>query len=143
MGKVNFKSVRSLKRVNNLVEAADKALKDKTLTVTTAFFLNTVVLSSLTAVASTVAAPIVAPIAAVGGLIAARTVQNRALKLREEKERLYNLAIQKQQAIIDELRVEIDSSEKRIEYLESINGLLQDAIDKLKEDLNNERSLQV
>jgi len=143
MGKVNFKSVRSLKRVNNLVEAADKALKDKTLTVTTAFFLNTVVLSSLTAVASTVAAPIVAPIAAVGGLIAARTAQNRALKLREEKERLYNLAIQKQQAIIDELRVEIDSSEKRIEYLESINGLLQDAIDKLKEDLNNERSLQV
>ena len=95
MGKVNFKSVRSLKRVNNLVEAADKALKDKTLTVTTAFFLNTVVLSSLTAVASTVAAPIVAPIAAVGGLIAARTAQNRALKLREEKERLYNLAIQK------------------------------------------------
>ena len=139
MGKVNFRSVRSLKRVNNLVEAADKALKDKTLTVTTAFFLNTVVLSSLTAVASTVAAPIVAPIAAVGGLIAARTAQNRALKLREEKERLYNLAIQKQQAIIDELRVEIDSSKKRIEYLESINGLLQDAIDKLKEDLNNER----
>ena len=135
MGKVNFRSVRSLKRVNNLVEAADKALKDKTLTVTTVFFLNTVVLSSLTAVASTVAAPIVAPIAAVGGLIAARTAQNRALKLREEKERLYKEALVKHEAIIKAMKSEAKADKERMDYLNSLNILLQKAIKDLQEDL--------
>ena len=64
-------------------------------------------------------------------------------KLNEEKESLYNLALQKHQAIINELKNRLAFSTERIQYLESINILLQKAIHDLKEDLDNARSKQV
>jgi hypothetical protein len=141
MGKVNFNSIKSLNRVGNLVEAADQALKDKTIvsSSTVSGLLNAFTFGSLATVAATfattVAAPVAVPVIVLDGLIVATTATKRASKLREEKERLYNLAIQKHQAIINELSKEVAYSKERIQYLESINILLQKAVIKLQEDL--------
>ena len=77
------------------------------------------------------AAPIVIlGVAAYGG-----TAAYKQKKLNEEKESLYNLALQKHQAIINELQNKVGKSKDRIQYLEAINILLQKAIHDLKEDL--------
>ena len=75
-----------------------------------------------------------APVAILGGA-AYGGVALYKKKLNEEKELLYNLALQKHQAIISELNAKVDLSEERIQYLESINILLQKAIIELKQDL--------
>ena len=76
-----------------------------------------------------------APIAILGGATYGLTTAHNNKKLKEEKERLYNLAIQKHQAIINELKNRASFSEDRIKYLESINIFLKKAITDLKEDL--------
>lgn len=56
-------------------------------------------------------------------------------KLRQEKERLYSAALQKQQAIINELKNKAQMSKDRADYLERLNILLQKAIEELRQDL--------
>lgn len=77
-----------------------------------------------------------APVALLGGAAYGVTAAVKHKKLNEEKERLYNLALQKHQAIINELKNKANLSEDRIKYLESLNILLTKAIKELKEDLN-------
>lgn len=56
-------------------------------------------------------------------------------KLNEQKELLYKEAISKHNAIINELKKEKKENKERIEYLNSLNIMLQAAIIDLKKDL--------
>ena len=53
----------------------------------------------------------------------------------EEKERLYTEALRKHEAIIKALREETNANKERIDYLNSLNILLTQAIKDLKKDL--------
>ena len=77
------------------------------------------------------AAPAV--ILAAGGVGVAAHLKNK--QLRQEKERLYKEALVKHQAIIDELQEEADANKERVDYLQSLNILLQQAIKDLRKDL--------
>lgn len=77
------------------------------------------------------AVPVVA-LAATGVGIASH---RRDKLLREEKERLYQEAIKKHQAIMQALKDEADADKDRIDYLQSLNILLRQAIKDLKKDL--------
>ena len=56
-------------------------------------------------------------------------------QLRQEKERLYKEAIRKHQAIIRAMDREVIANKERLDYLQSINILLTQAIKDLKKDL--------
>lgn len=74
--------------------------------------------------------------AALLGMVGYACVRNsREKQLKEERQRLYNLALQKHQAIINELRNSARMSKERADYLQSLNIILQKAIKELKEDL--------
>lgn len=77
------------------------------------------------------AAPAV--ILAAGGVGIAAHAKNRVL--RQEKERLYKEALSKHAAIIRLMKEEADADKERLEYLHSLNILLQKAIKDLKKDL--------
>ena len=143
MDDLNYKSNKSLKKVKDIIAEADEALKDRTRTkpkyVAGLSGLAAAVIVAGTALASISAAPLVI----IGGTIAGINAAEKRRKLNEEKERLYNLALQKHQAMINELKEQQVASKERIEYLESINVLLQESIVKLREDLDNARSIQV
>ncbi len=76
-----------------------------------------------------------APVAvlAAGGVGVTAHIKNK--QLRQEKNRLYQEAIRKHQAIIEALKKETDASKERIDYLQSLNILLTQAIKDLKYDL--------
>lgn len=77
------------------------------------------------------AAPAV--ILAAGGVGVAAHLKNK--QLRQEKERLYKEALVKHQAVIDALKEEADATKERVDYLQSLNILLQQAIKDLRKDL--------
>lgn len=77
------------------------------------------------------AAPVVA--LAAGGVGLAAHLKNK--KLRQEKERLYKEALKKHEAIIQALKSEADADKERLDYLQSLNILLRQAIKDLKNDL--------
>jgi hypothetical protein len=56
-------------------------------------------------------------------------------QLRQEKERLYKEALKKHQAIILALKDEANADKERLDYLQSLNILLTQAIKDLKKDL--------
>lgn len=76
-----------------------------------------------------------APVAvlAAGGVGIASHLKNKQLK--QEKERLYQEVLKKHEAIIKALKDEADSSKERIDYLQSLNILLTQAIKDLQHDL--------
>lgn len=76
-----------------------------------------------------------APVAilAAGGVGVALHMKNK--QLRQEKERLYTEALKKHEAIIKALKEEVDADKERIDYLQSLNILLRQAIKDLKKDL--------
>ena len=146
MENINYKNVRSLKKVKDVIAEADEALKDRTRT-TPKFVAE---LSGLAAaaiagevIATAFASVLAAPIVIIGGTIVGFKTAEKQKRINEEKARLYNLALQERQAIIDELKEQQVASKERINYLESINVLLQESIIKLREDLENARSIQV
>lgn len=59
----------------------------------------------------------------------------KAKQLRQEKERLYKEALKKHEAIIQALKKEADADKERLDYLQSLNILLQRAVEDLKSDL--------
>lgn len=77
------------------------------------------------------AAP-VAGLAAAGVGVAAH-LKNK--QLRQEKERLYKEALSKHEAIIKAMKTESDTDKERMDYLQSLNILLQQAIKDLQADL--------
>lgn len=76
-----------------------------------------------------------APIAALaaGGVGIASYMKNK--QLRQEKERLYKEALKKHEAIIQTLKNEAEADKERLDYLQSLNILLQHAIKDLSQDL--------
>lgn len=76
-----------------------------------------------------------APVAALaaGGVVLASHLKNK--QLRQEKERLYKEALKKHEAIIQALKSESDADKERLNYLQSLNILLTQAIKDLKMDL--------
>lgn len=76
-----------------------------------------------------------APIAVLGagGVGLASHLKNK--QLRQEKERLYKEVLKRHQAIIKATKDEADADKERLDYLQSLNILLTQAIKDLKKDL--------
>lgn len=76
-----------------------------------------------------------APVAilAAGGVGVATHLKNKQLK--QEKERLYKEALAKHEAIIKALKEEANATKERLDYLQSLNILLQQAVKDLRHDL--------
>ena len=76
-----------------------------------------------------------APVAilAAGGVGVASHLKNK--QLRQEKERIYKEALAKHQAIIKLLEEEKDATQERLDYLQSLNIMLKQAIKDLGKDL--------
>lgn len=76
-----------------------------------------------------------APVAilAVGGVGFASHLKNK--QLRQEKERLYKEALVRHEAIIQALKDEANAAKERLDYLQSLNILLQQAVKDLSHDL--------
>lgn len=79
-----------------------------------------------------------APVAALaaGGVGLASHLKNK--QLRQEKERLYKEVLKRHEAIIQALKAEANAARERLDYLQSLNILLQQAIKDLKHDLGEQ-----
>lgn len=80
-------------------------------------------------------AVLAAPVAVLGAAGVGITSHVKGKKLKEAKELCYKEAVKKQTAIIQALRDETTADKERIDYLNSLNTLLQSAIKDLKHDL--------
>lgn len=80
-------------------------------------------------------AVLAAPAVILGGAGVGIASHVRNKKLREAKELCYKEAVKKQTAIINALKQESNADKERIDYLNSLNTLLQSAIKDLKYDL--------
>lgn len=76
-----------------------------------------------------------APVAGLAAIGVGVTSHIKNKQLRQEKERLYEEALKKHQAIIQAQKDESDADKERLDYLQSLNILLQQAIKDLQEDL--------
>ncbi|WP_424684564.1 hypothetical protein [Enterococcus sp.] len=76
-----------------------------------------------------------APVAVLGGVGVGVASHLKHKQLRQEKERLYKEALSKHDAIIKALKEETDADKERLDYLQSLNILLQRAIEDLQKDL--------
>lgn len=76
-----------------------------------------------------------APVAVLGVGAYALVHRHQTNKLNQERQRLYNIALQKHQAIINELNKDVNATKERADYLQRLNILLTQAIKELKEDL--------
>ncbi len=76
-----------------------------------------------------------APVAvlAAGGVGLAAHLKNKQLK--QEKERLYQEVLRKHEAIINAMKDEAEATQERLDYLQSLNILLTQAIKDLQHDL--------
>lgn len=80
-------------------------------------------------------AVLAAPVAILGGIGVGIAAHVKNKKLAEEKHVLYTKAVEKQNAILELLKNKAKLSEERIDYLTSLNTLLQAAVKDLKHDL--------
>ena len=80
-------------------------------------------------------AVLAAPVAVLGAAGVGITSHIKNKKLMEAKQLCYKDAVKKQNAIIKALKEETTADKARIEYLNSLNTLLQAAIRDLKQDL--------
>ena len=76
-----------------------------------------------------------APVAVLGGVGVGVAAHLKNKQLRQEKERLYKEALSNHDAIIKALKEEADADKERMNYLQSLNILLQRAITDLQKDL--------
>lgn len=76
-----------------------------------------------------------APVAVLGGVGVGVAAHLKNKQLRQEKERLYKEVLSKHDAIIKALKEEADADKERMDYLQSLNILLQRAITDLQKDL--------
>lgn len=88
-------------------------------------------LSPMVAGGFVLAAPVA--VLAAGGVGTIAAIKRKQLK--QEKERLYQEALKKHNAIIKALKDEANADKERLDYLQSLNILLQQAVRDLKADL--------
>lgn len=77
-----------------------------------------------------------APVAALAGIGVLTAEKLKSKQLCQEKERLYEEALRKHEAIILALKKEANSNKERLDYLQSLNILLQQAVKDLKSDID-------
>ena len=79
-----------------------------------------------------------APVAllAAGGVGVAAHLKSK--QLQQEKKRLYQEVLVRHEAIIKALKNEADATKERLDYLQSLNILLRQALIDLSHDLNND-----
>jgi len=68
------------------------------------------------------------------GVAIARAIKSK--QLRQEKERLLKVAMERHHAIVEALKKEVDATAERADYLNRLNILLRQAIKDLKADLD-------
>lgn len=76
-----------------------------------------------------------APVAVLSATGVGVAMHLKKKQLKEEKERLYKEALKKHEAIIQALKDEVNEDKERIDYLQSLNILLRQAISDLQKDL--------
>lgn len=79
-----------------------------------------------------------APIVIVSGFGISIANKKRHKQLKQEKEKVYKNALKKHEGILNALKVERDSNKERLDYLQSIDILLTNAIKDLKKDLEDD-----
>ena len=157
-----FQSVDSLQQVVNVINEAAAALNDKTRTIRESSIpevllgalggslggavsfaalyglgvvglsaAGTIVGDGMAAGVRVLAAPF-AKLAAACGRLGSHLKKKQ---LRQEKMRIYEEALKKHQAIIQALKDELEASNERLEYLQSLNILLTQALKDLQKDL--------
>ena len=95
---------------------------------------GTVVGGGMVAGVFVLAAPVA--VLAAGSVGIASAVKRKQLK--QEKERLLKVAVEKHHAIVEALKNEVNVTKERADYLNSLNILLQQAIKDLMADLGTE-----
>ena len=95
---------------------------------------GTVVGGGMVAGVFVLAAPVA--VLAAGGVGIASAVKRKQLK--QEKERLLKVAVEKHHAIVEALKNEVNVTKERADYLNSLNILLQQVIKDLMADLGTE-----
>ena len=83
-----------------------------------------------------------APVAVSAGIGVGIANKIRNKKVRQLKERLYQEALRKHDAILNALKNEMNQTKERAEYLNSLNILLAQAIKDMKEDLFGQDTVQ-
>ena len=119
---MKFQSQDALKAVQTVLDEAAQALNDKSRKI------------SDSPIADALAGAVGVGLGA--GIGVASHIRNK--KLREAKEILYKDAVAKQSAIVRALKEETNADKDRIEYLQSLNILLQSAIRDLQHDLGKD-----
>lgn len=76
-----------------------------------------------------------APIVILSGVGVGLASAAKRKQLKQEKERLYQEALIKHNAVINALKDEVNADKERVEYLNSLNILLKQALKDLKLDL--------
>ena len=79
-----------------------------------------------------------APAVVLGGVGVGVASHLKNKQLKQEKERLYKEALAKHEGIIKAMETEVDAGKERMDYLQSLNILLQYAIRDLQADLDAE-----
>jgi len=128
-----FKDLSSLDSVRKVINEANEALNDQSRTIADSAISE--VLSGALGAGAAGVAVLAAPVAILGGIGVGVAAHIKNKKLAEEKHALYTKAIAKQNAILELLKDRAKLSAERIEYLTSLNTLLQAAVRDLKHDL--------
>ncbi len=76
-----------------------------------------------------------APVAVLAGVGVGVMSRLRQIQLQQEKERLYQEVLIRHQQVIEELKNTVAKDQERIDYLNSLNILLQQALKDLQKDL--------
>lgn len=118
--KMRYKSLKDLEPVELVFKESDEAIRTKTRTLDDSDIFKILCVSA---------------IVPGGGIFALWHIANQARKLKQAKEICYTTALQKQNAIIEELRKERNADKKRIEYLTALNNSLNGIIADLTHDL--------
>ena len=162
---MNFQSVESMQSVVNVVNEAAAALNDKRRTIResaipevlagalgagiggvgsfAALGLSAAGITSSLATAGTIVGGgmvagvfvLAAPVAILAATSVGVASHLKNKQLRREKERLYKEALKKHDAIIRAMKADVDADKERLDYLQSLNILLQQAIKDLRHDL--------
>ena len=139
-----FQSVDSLQQIVNVVNEAAAAVNDSKRTIKESAIPEVLAgalgagiggVGSFAALYGLGVVGLSAPIAALaaGGVGVAAHLKNK--QLRQEKERLYKEVLARHEAIIKALKDEADATQERLDYLQSLNILLQQAVKDLGHDL--------
>ena len=75
------------------------------------------------------------PSALLAGPVVGLISVSKRKRLKQEKDRLYQEALKKQNAIIKALKDQADADKERLDYLKGLNILLQQAVKDLRTDL--------